>query len=353
MTNSHKVFIFWFKFSGQYDSLKSLLIEDGWQILVASSSLSLAEFSGGQGKLACLAILNPFNYVFSPMEVRHIYKFLACGNSLIIAGGDNESGLNKTNSNQILSPFGIKFNHDCVIRPNPYELYHPKDAQLEDFIANRGLADTLKKYTTARPSEDSLLKVQDGPVSSGPRIIYSQGCTLTVNTKLSTIMMTSSRWAIPSGLAICAFHRDDEKSSRLIALGSASLMSDSYIDAEDNKSLVRTLLEFITYKNFPINISDAKTIEIPTNNTTADVSRLIDTPISCLQESEPLPDDKSSLVDRKLFNLDNSMLPKITRAFHDLDVPHERLTLIKPKLDLHSLELEPATHGFLLRPFKH
>lgn len=334
-----------------YRSLEDLLSKDKWRVIflqvLDTKLLGDLRYNARDGKLICLAILNPLNYKFLPLELRCIEEFCRSGNSLIIAGGGNEEIGNRTNLHSILRRFGVKFNHDCVIRPNPFKQYHPKEAPLEDFIANRGLSDSIKKYMENFDTSDELKGVEIDNVR--PRILYPNGCTIEVYKKRSTIMMTSSRWALPNQQAICTFYKDTTNNCRVIVLGSASLMSNNYINKEDNKSLIKALFEFIINKNFTINISDARTIETPKSLFTPDINELIDIPISCLQESQHLPKDKMSLIDKNLFKIDSSKVPDIVRAYRDLNVSNKPLTLIKPNFEACPFELEPATHGFLLR----
>lgn len=333
-----------------YKSLENLLNEDKWRVIFLRvldikllSDLTTIE---NNSKIICLAILNPINYKISGQELKCIKDFSQAGHSLIVAGGSNDSKSNKTNFNSILKRFGVRFNDDCVIRPNPFKQYHPKEAPLEDFVANRGLGDSIQKYVENCGTDSS--KAFD-PDSVRPRILYANGCTINVSTKASTIMMTSSKWALPTQQAICTFYKDSPNDCRVVVFGSASLMSDNYINKEDNKALIKALFEFIVHKEFVINISDARTIEIPKSLYTPDITELIDIPISCLQESQHLPEDKTNLIDKKLFKIDNSKVPDIVRAFQDLNVSKKPLTLIKPNLEGSPFEFEPATHGFLLR----
>lgn len=340
--------------SNQYKALESLLNKEDWKVLfLATLDIKLLDERSkntNEQELNCLAILNPFNYSFSRLEQASISKFCHSGHSLIVAGGSNEDKTNKSNLNSILKEFGVRFNYDCVIRPNPYRQYHPKEAQLEDSIVNRGLSDSIKKYSRLHDDDYGGLKIGELD-NSGAKILYANGCTIKVIKKTSTIMMTSSKWALPSQQATCTFYKDFTNNCRVVVIGCAPLMSDDYIDKEDNKALIKALLDFIVHKEFSINISDARTIEIPESSYTPNINELLDTPISCLQESQHLPEDKASLIDKKLFKIDNSNVPAIVRAFRDLNVSNKPLTLIKPNLESSPFELEPATHDFLLRTF--
>lgn len=329
-----RLFLIWSKSSGHYTSLRSLLDEQGWTVLIIQELASLSKLVGSKENLVCLAILSP-SAGLSGRELEHVQEFISQGNLGFIASSAIEDGESLSPSaviNEFSSAFGVIFNEDCVIRPNLYKLYHPQEAMIEDFVANRGLNEVLKRHISQRPSDDSLSKAPDGPIKFGPRILYPSGCTMRVDIKLSTIIMTSSKWALPSGQPIGAIYRNDSSQSRLVMLGSALLMSDQYLDKEDNRCLVNSLLEFLTNKSFPINISDARTIEIAGNNLTADMERLIEEPIGCLRHLDPLPENKAELIDARLFSLDNSQLPNLMKAYRDLGLAYEPLTLMRPVL---------------------
>ena len=379
-STSDKVFLFWnaneTNQREQYNSFKTHLIASGWRVEFIEKISSLNEFT--QPKLVCLSILSSEQNLFDPpnTDLKQVLRFLDRDNvCLLVAQNSQETGQPTLPINRIVSKFGIKFQQkDCVIRPNPYKLYHPKEALLEDFIANRGLEDVLKSIRKRDGNKQAiddddqnqkLLEIEllaaktklDSSFSTSCRLLYPNGCTLRVENKVSTVLMTSSRWTLPSRQAICAINKQQsaKRRTRCIALGSADLFSDRYLNVEDNKQIVSSLLEFLVYEECSINISDSKTIEIPPNNMTADVEALANIPISCLKEAEPLPENVSSLIDTRLFDLNTlQMLPTILRAYKDLKVEHEKLSLMNvTKLEFNKVRrFEPAVHNFLLRPLK-
>jgi intraflagellar transport protein 52 len=329
-----RLFLIWSKSRGCYTSFRSLLEKDDWTVLIIQDLSNLSTFSSTNAKnIVCLAILNPDGSL-SGDDIVNVHEFIWKGYSVILAlsATSEEDGLisRSVSINELSSAYGVKFNDDQVIRPNLYKFYHPQEAMIEDFVANRGLDVILRKHISQKPSDDSLLNASDGPIKFGPKIIYPNGCTMQVDIKSSTIMMTTSKGAIPSGQPIGAFHRNERSQARVVMLGSASLMDDNYIDKEDNRPLVSCIMEFLTDENFPINISDARTIEIAENNLTADMKKLVENPIGCLRELEHLPENKSDLIDTKLFSIDNSQLPNVLKAYKDLGIAYEGLRLMKP-----------------------
>lgn len=353
-----KVFLLWSREPESYSLLQNVLTNEGWQVVLASEDETLGRYVDDDDRLICLGL---FSASSLPSDQAFL-KFCSSGNSAIIAAEGEGHDVRRLSN--LASKFGVEFHEDCVIRPNPYKHYHPKDALLEDFIANRGLDEPLRKHIRLRhdtePSDDddqaSRAKLLLG-IESGPRIVYARGCTLklhaNIHARTTTVMLTSSKWTVPNRQAICAFYRESNSNCRVIMLGSSQMMSDAYLRSEDNESLLKSLLDFIVDKSFFINISDARTIEIPEPVYGPDIERLVDTPIPCLQKPEALPDEldlqTTSLLDRRLFSVDSSLVPVIGRAYQDLMVPHEPLTLIKPNFLVKRPALRPATHGFLLR----
>lgn len=371
-----KVFIFG---QGQqsFKLFRALLVAGGWHSeWLTSIDLNILEsVTDEETELTCLVILDqPESQKFTLQESNLIVEFYKKGGSLLIAsyGDQGQIGIN-----HLVSSFGVQFNRDCLIRPNLYRHFHPKEAMIEDFVANRGLADSMKKYLTEcavhktaseeiesllrEPTESGSADLKSLPASDrveSLKIIYPYGCSLSItNKKESAIVMTSSRWTIPSGRALCVFQAPDlvgkvSTTGRVVILGSVALMSDKFLNLENNQALVRSMMDYLQNDaNFHINLSDARTTETTSNcsDMKPALDRLLDLPVSCLQECEPLPDDVSSLIDRRQFRIDGKMIPSIMRAHRDLNVELGCFGLIKPDLSNSYFDhkLDPATHEFI------
>lgn len=348
---SAKIFVIWTQNESSIRIFQSILVSNNWALRLTSDLINtLKNLSIDEGHSYCLAILSPLNHVFTVDELSAIKKFHEAGGGLLVVSSEDENEVNETNINSIVSEFGIRFLKNCVIRPNPCELNHPKESTLEGFIVNRALKDAFDRHIKRRShgSTGSATSVLS-EVLEASRIVYPFGCTMQVD-RNSVVMMTSSKLAIPTCQPICAFNQPvvGVNAGRVATFGSGFLFSDSYIDRESNRALVMALLDYLEDKNFTINISDAKTIEIPELNYTPDINYLVELPASCLQGSRSFNKDPTELIERSLFNIDSSKLISVIRAYHDLAVPHKALTLIKPKFQRKFLDLEPATHGFRL-----
>ena len=51
----------------------------------------------------------------------------------------------------------------------------------------------------------------------------------------------------------------------------------------------------------------------------------------CLQESEDVTKDFTSLFDDSLFKFDTSLIPEAVKMYEELDVDHQPLSLIPPQ----------------------
>lgn len=347
---SNKTFLLFADEPKSFNLMRSTLQDLGWKVENIYSIKKLAELRDDTPPALCLAIFNDKGRILSPDELKTISKFCSTGRSVIITSSESEEIKSNANINSLVSAFGVEFRDDCVIRPNPLQNYHPKEAVIQDFVANRGLTDSMKRNSSKDARRVSQVDFEGS--AETPKIIYPYGCSLKVtNSKLATVMMTSSKWALPSEQAICAFHIDSSVPDgfKLVAIGSCMMFRDGFLHKESNLAVFKSFIEFVGSKNFVINISDAKTLEIPVANYTPDMERLLSIPIPHIQRAGPLPEDPSSLFDEHLFTINNSMLPSLVEAYRDLKLEKRPLTLIKPNLERVKFPIEPAVHGFVLR----
>ena len=69
------------------------------------------------------------------------------------------------------------------------------------------------------------------------------------------------------------------------------MMSDTYIDKEDNSRVKDVILSFLTSDEVSLNKIDAEDPEVSDYTMIPDTSRLSELPRVCLQESEEIPPD--------------------------------------------------------------
>jgi intraflagellar transport protein 52 len=63
---------------------------------------------------------------------------------------------------------------------------------------------------------------------------------------------------------------------------------------------------------------------------------------SCLQESEDLPKDFTTLFKEDLFKFDTNLVPEAIKLYGELSVKHEPITLIPPQFECPMPSLKPA-----------
>ena len=64
-----------------------------------------------------------------------------------------------------------------------------------------------------------------------------------------------------------------------------------------------------------------------------DITALADRLRSCLQESDELPKDFTTLFNDKLYTFDTNLVPEALSLFKQLNVKHEPITLIPPQFE--------------------
>lgn len=73
-----------------------------------------------------------------------------------------------------------------------------------------------------------------------------------------------------------------------------------------------------------------------------DITALADRLRSCLQESDELPKDFTTLFTEKLFKFDTDLIPETLELYKQVGVKHEPLTLIPPKFETPMPALQAA-----------
>lgn len=312
-----------------FNIITSLLDRQGFKCEVAPDLDSIT--NDESIRLIVLLIFKSFRITTSQIE---------CLDSLRSRGINILIGSNNCNVNLMINKYGICINDTNVIRANMYEYNHPKEAALNDFVADIGLSKIIQSLDNESVSEilDNSLK------TDGLMMMYPFGKTLSIN-KPSGILLTSSEFAIPTRQPICAINKNAATRSNLLVLGSNLIFSDKYIQQDKNSLVIESLISITKSTNFSIEMElssiskSEKVTQVPNFN------HLLDIPIPSLPSNGKIPKMKSRLLeDNKLYDLDNSLVPQLNFARH--------LSLIKPVFKTANLELEPATYGPLLIGFQ-
>jgi intraflagellar transport protein 52 len=222
------------------------------------------------------------------------------------------------------------------VRTAYYKYFHPKEALIGNGILNRGLLQSaIKLRRVANGNNDEKDRLQT------INYVYPFGATLNVAKPAIAVLSTGSV-SFPLNRPTCAFYNDKVNGGKIVVLGSNQIFTDAYIEKEDNSLLKDIILQYFTQTNFTLNPIDAENPEISDYYTVPDIELLSEQPFSSLEESEELPSDYVKLFSKTINHLSNSELPKVLKAYEELQMDHEPLKLIKPQFETPLPPLQPA-----------
>jgi len=168
--------------------------------------------------------------------------------------------------------------------------------------------------------------------------VFPYGASLNV-AKPAAPILTSGSVAYPLNRPLCAFYSSEDKKGKLAVIGSGHLLTDKYINWEENDKIREILFDFLITNNITINEIDANDPETSDYKMIPDIGMLSSRVRTCLQLQESLnntghllfsTDNINALIDTKLCSLNTSMLPDTLIAYKTLNVPHNQLQLIPP-----------------------
>ena len=152
--------------------------------------------------------------------------------------------------------------------------------------------------------------------------------------------------AYPLNRPIAAVYSAKSGHGRLAVLGSAHFLADEWITKEDNAKISDFLFKWLTPKSSAsavvLDQIDAEDPDLNDYHYVPDTEALAERLRCCVQESEDLPRDFTTLFDETLFKFDTSLIPDAVRLYEQLNVKHEPLSLIPPQFETPLPPLEPA-----------
>ena len=227
---------------------------------------------------------------FSETEINCMKKYLEGGGSIFVMLGEGGEKRFGTNINFLLEEYGIMVNNDAVVRTNYYKYFHPKECLIQNGVLNRAVSEAAGKTVPG-------LALDEGCDPQSLSYLYPYGATLNVARPAIPVLSTGSV-SFPQDRPILALYQHPVGGGRLAVLGSAAMMSDSYIDKEDNSRVKDVILSFLTSDEVQLNKIDAEDPEVSDYTMIPDTSRLSDLPRVCLQESEEIPPDYTRSVEK-------------------------------------------------------
>jgi intraflagellar transport protein 52 len=290
---------------------------------------------------------------FESSEIKALQDFLAQGGGVLFMGSEptepqveeqQEEGEQRsmqpddyTLVNKLTENFGISFVSDALVRTvYAKEYYHPKEV----LIKAAGIVPSMDRLAETRPVDASKPPTDDVDEDPKLEIVYPFGCTLKVQ-KPALPLIGSGVLTFPAQRPLVACAKVGR--GTLAMCGSLLLLSDEYINKSDNFLLTQNLIHRATgmqeWKNEPLDNDRPEFGEIiPVPDTEALAERLR----SCLQETEDLPVDFTTLFDHTLFKYDTHLIPEAVKLYERLNVKHESLSLIPPQFEVPLPPLQPA-----------
>ena len=225
-------------------------------------------------------------------------------------------------------------NSDSVARTHYYKYFHPKEALVSNGVLNREISRAAGKNISSGDDDDNCN-------AQALTFLYPYGATLNV-IKPSIPVLSSGSVSFPLNRPICSLYPGKHGKGKIAVVGSVHMFSDQYIDKEENSKIMEVLFTFLTTDNLKLNQIDAEDPEVADYNMQPETSVLSEQVRACLQETEEVPRDITSLFDSSLFKLDTTLVPAVLKAYTDLNVKHEPLTLITPQFETPLPPLQPS-----------
>ncbi|KAK3090664.1 hypothetical protein FSP39_013510 [Pinctada imbricata] len=297
-----------------------------WKIQSNRSEINVETLSG-----ASIFALCGSREKFTGAEFEVIKRYIDGGGSVLVMLGEGGENKYDTNINFLLEEYGVMVNSDSVVRTSYYKYFHPKEALIANGVLNRAVSQAAGKNFNIE---------EDGNNAQALSFLYPYGATLNVMKPAFAVLSTGSV-SFPLNRPVCALYESKNK-GKLAVVGSVHMFHDQYIDKEENSKILDVLIRYLTTDEIKLNPIDAEDPEVADYSTLPDIAKLADELKTCLQESEDVPRDITTLFDNSLFKLDTSLVPNAIKAYDQLSVKHEPLTLITPQFETPLPPLTPA-----------
>lgn len=312
-----------------------------WKVM--SSREDLSKESVGMSRVVVLACPRQ---KFTEGQFAILRRHVEEGGSLLVLmeeGGEKKAN---TNVNFLLEEYGIYVNNDSVVRTCYYKYFHPKECLINNGILNRAIFEYSGKTIPG------LMMDESQQTNRTMSFVYPFGATLNVARPAVAVLSTGSI-SFPLNRPVCAFYEHPAKGGRVAVMASGHMLSDQYIDREENSKIKDVIFQFLTVPDFRLNQIDADDPEISDYNMTPDIACLAENLRTCLQESDEVPTDFHQLFHSQLTSIDMLMVPIAIDAYSKINVKHDPLRLITPQFETPLPPLQPAVFPPSFRELTH
>lgn len=324
-------------------NLKKLVrqLKQSYKCVVNKEALKLQKL-----KSAKILVLAAPTKEFSEDELATLHSYLAEGGNILILAEEGGDKRCRSNLNEFLSPYNIQLANNTVLRTSYYSYFHPKEALItngvlhEDFF--RVLANEARKpgkkvvVTTFGVEKDNDV---DDHCLTGFKFVYPYGGSLLVQ-EPSIPLLSTGTVCYPANAAVMAVH-NHTAGGKLFVMGSWQLLSDNYIDKEENGKIIDFILKVITENSFEVD-TDLVVSDFETRKTVPNVEAMSERLKCAIQESSDISTNFINRFDCSLYRLNFDLLPEALRLYPRLGLKKENLGLIPPIFETPMLGLTPA-----------
>ena len=302
-------------------------------------------------KESSLVLLGGPRAPFNAQELQDIRRYVEEGGRAIIMMAEGGETKAATNINAMLEQVGISVNNDCVIRKTFHKYLHPKEA----FIGNGCLNDELVKAAHGKHTKeedgnkpgkyskkyrDTKDELEHRDENGGLKFVYPYGCTINVR-KPAQSLLSSGPISFPANRPIAGFYTSPRK-GKLVVIGSIQFFSDEFFEKEDNQKIQEAVFGWLLNDICQLEGHIKNEPDLSEYHHVPDITALADRLRSCLQESDELPKDFTTLFTERLFKFDTDLIPETLELYKQVGVKHEPLTLIPPKFETPMPALQAA-----------
>lgn len=262
---------------------------------------------------ACYVFVAPQEF-FSAEEFDAMRAYLAEGGSLMFmlsAGGEARLG---TNLNYFFEEYGIAVNADTVVRTVYYKYLHPKEVYISNGVLNRGINAAAGKRLKEATGGALTQSISEPGPNSNLAFVYPYGASITVQ-KPAYAVLSSGHISFPLNRPVCALH-EAASGGRLCVLGSAHIFEDSWFDKDENGKLADVLVKWLlSLDGVDMDPLDKDDMELTEFHQVPDTESLAERPRCCLEDTEDVTKDFTTLFDESLFKFDTSLIPEAVQLY--------------------------------------
>ena len=250
---------------------------------------------------------------FSVSEITALHQFINVQKGhVVFLSGENGNREVTGNINFFLEKYGMSINSDAVIKSSFTKYLIPKEALITDAY--------LQKMTV--PSSEKSSTEQDA-------IIFPFGATLKLR-KPAIPLLTTGANCLPVHKPICGFYRSPA-TGRVLVITSVDVFHDSYIENEQNLTLVDRLFSLVFSENLPRVLPDEG--DLQESEPYLDIAELANRVAPIANISFQLPSDLRKVYDSSFDMSDLAKIGKVVQAHRELGIARDPLSLVAPKFE--------------------